>query len=544
MAYNITLTNGTNLISGGLPDGTIDNINTSLTLVGKNYPGYGIFLNQNMVRLLENFASTAQPSAPLPGQLWWNTVTKYLNINTATSRGTANAIWKTIATMTYASSFTATPVPGEQWFDTVNGQLKVWTGSAWTTIGPAATTATGNSGAVPDTIAALSPVATYVVLKFYIDNVLVGIWSKENTFTTAVSGFAQINRGLNLSTDLSQAYYGNADVALSLSVSGVKVPGTSFLRNDTSGTITGALTLSGASSDGGITFGQASDFVGSVSSGNVTLRNQTNNRDLILSIKTGGVQTPFLRGNYQTGLPEAYANPTASSPAFTLATKNYVDTQLGGGTGVSTFSASLNPTANVTFTLGNTTNRWSNVFTQSMLVGNIFSANANVHTVYASGTILPTANTTVNLGSTGMWFNTFYGVSVQAQYADLAERFETDQPYDPGTVVALGGVKEITAAAEELSEDVFGVISTRAAYLMNGAAGSDITHPPVAVNGRVPVRVIGPVRRGDRLVSAGNGLARAGAKNELTPFNVIGRSLQDKTNVDEGVIEAIVKLNS
>ena len=79
---------------------------------------------------------------------------------------------------------------------------------------------------------------------------------------------------------------------------------------------------------------------------------------------------------------------------------------------------------------------------------------------------------------------------------------------------------------------------------MNGAAGSDITHPPVAVNGRVPVRVIGPVRRGDRLVSAGNGLARAGAKNELTPFNVIGRSLQDKTNVDEGVIEAIVKLNS
>ena len=227
-----------------------------------------------------------------------------------------------------------------------------------------------------------------------------------------------------------------------------------------------------------------------------------------------------------------------------MATKNYVDTQLGGGTGVSTFSASLNPTANVTFTLGNTTNRWSNVFTQSMLVGNIFSANANVHTVYASGTILPTANTTVNLGSTGMWFNTFYGVSVQAQYADLAERFETDQPYDPGTVVALGGVKEITAAAEELSEDVFGVISTRAAYLMNGAAGSDITHPPVAVNGRVPVRVIGPVRRGDRLVSAGNGLARAGAKNELTPFNVIGRSLQDKTNVDEGVIEAIVKLNS
>jgi hypothetical protein len=544
MAYNITLTNGTALISGGLTDGTIDNSNSSLTLVGKNYPGYGIFLNQNMVRLLENFASTAQPTAPLPGQLWWNTTTKYLNVNTATTKGTANALWKTIATMTYASSFTTTPVPGEQWYDTINGQLKVWNGSTWITIGPAATTATGNSGAIPDTIAAISPAGTYVVLKFFINDTLVGIWSKEETFTTGVTGFTQINRGLNLNTDLSQAYYGNADVALSLTVSGVKVPGTSFLRNDTSGTIAGALTLSGAASDGGITFGQSGDFVGSVSSGVVTLRNQTNNRDLILSIKTGGVQTPFLRGNFQTGLPEAYANPTVSSPALTLATKSYVDNQLGSGTGISTFAASLNPDANVTYTLGNTTNRWSNVFTQSMLIGNIFAANANVHTVYASGTILPTSNTTVNLGSTGMWFNTFYGVSVQAQYADLAERFETDQPYDPGTVVALGGVKEITAATDELSEDVFGVISTRAAYLMNGAAGSDTTHPPVAVNGRVPVRVIGSIRKGDRLVSAGNGLARAGAKHELSAFNVIGRSLEDKLDTGEGTIEAIVKLNS
>ena len=544
MAYNITLTNGTPLISGGLPDGTIDTINSSLTLVGKNYPGYGIFLNQNMVKLMENFANGSQPTAPLPGQLWWNTTTKYLNINTATTKGTANAVWKTIATMTYASSFTTTPVPGEQWYDTINGQLKVWNGSAWITIGPAATTATGNSGAIPDTIAAISPAATYVVLKFFINDTLVGIWSKEAAFTTAISGFAQVNRGLNLSTDLSQAYYGNADVALSLSVSGVKVPGASFLRNDTSGTITGALTLSGAASDGGITFGQAGDFVGTVSSGNVTLRNQTNNRELILSLKTGGVQTPFFKGNWQTGLPEAFGNPTVSSPPLTLATKSYVDNQLGSGTGVSTFSASLNPDANVTYTLGNTTNRWSNVFSQSMLIGNIFAANANVHTVFASGTILPTSNTTVNLGSTGMWFNTFYGVSVQAQYADLAERFETDQPYDPGTVVALGGVKEITAATDELSEDVFGVISTRAAYLMNGAAGSDETHPPVAVNGRVPVRVIGRIRKGDRLVSAGNGLARAGAKHELSAFNVIGRSLEDKLDADEGTIEAIVKLNS
>ena len=540
MTYNITLTNGSALITGGLPDGTIDTANSSLTLVGKNYPGYGLFLNQNMVRLMENFSNSSAPAAPLPGQLWWNSSTKNLSVNTASVKGTASAAFKTITTMTYSSSAPNNPVSGEQWYDTGGGQLKVWAGS-WITIGPAATTATGNSGAIPDTIAATSPSATYVVLKFYIDNVLVGIWSKEASFTTAVSGFATVARGLNLSTALSQAFYGNADVANNLYVSGIAVPGASFLRNDTSGTVNGSLSLT---NDSGISVGVASDFSALVSSGTVTLRNQTNNKDLILSLKTGGVQTPFLRGNYLTGLAEAYSNPTTSSPALTLATKNYVDTQLGGGTGTSSFAANLTPGANVIYTLGNTTNRWSNVFSQSVLVGNVFAANANVATVYVSGSILPTSNTTVNLGSTGMWFNTFYGVSVQAQYADLAERFETDQPYDPGTVVALGGVKEITAAVDDLSEDVFGVISTRAAYLMNGAAGSDATHPPVAVNGRVPVRVIGRIRKGDRLVSAGNGLARAGAKNELSPFNVIGRSLQDKTDTGEGTIEAIVKLNS
>ena len=79
---------------------------------------------------------------------------------------------------------------------------------------------------------------------------------------------------------------------------------------------------------------------------------------------------------------------------------------------------------------------------------------------------------------------------------------------------------------------------------MNGTAGTDETHPPVAVQGRVPVKVIGKIRKGDRLVSAGNGLARAGAKKEITTWNVIGRSLENKTTDGTGVVEAVVKLNS
>jgi hypothetical protein len=157
---------------------------------------------------------------------------------------------------------------------------------------------------------------------------------------------------------------------------------------------------------------------------------------------------------------------------------------------------------------------------------------------------VPVANLTYNLGSTTSWWNNIYGTAVHAQYADLAERFEADGEYAPGTVVEIGGLAEITAVGVDLSEDVFGVISTNAAYLMNSGAGSNITHPPVAVQGRVPVRVTGTIRKGDRLVSAGNGVARAGKRSEITAWNVIGRALENKTTPGPGVVEAVVKLNS
>jgi hypothetical protein len=77
---------------------------------------------------------------------------------------------------------------------------------------------------------------------------------------------------------------------------------------------------------------------------------------------------------------------------------------------------------------------------------------------------------------------------------------------------------------------------------MNGGAGENDTHPPVAMTGRVPVKCVGTVRKGDRLVSAVDGVARAAGPGEATAFNVIGRSLDNKTTIDIGVIEAIVTI--
>ena len=136
----------------------------------------------------------------------------------------------------------------------------------------------------------------------------------------------------------------------------------------------------------------------------------------------------------------------------------------------------------------------------------------------------------------------FEGTASSAEYADLAERFASDAEYEVGTVMMIGGVAEITKCDQDLSENVLGVISTEPAYLMNSGAGSNATHPPIALSGRVPVKTIGQVRKGDRLVAAGNGHARAAQAGEATAFNVIGRALADKLDADAGTVEAIVAI--
>jgi len=125
---------------------------------------------------------------------------------------------------------------------------------------------------------------------------------------------------------------------------------------------------------------------------------------------------------------------------------------------------------------------------------------------------------------------------------DVVERFHADMVMEPGTVVEMGGLYEIISVIEDLTNNVFGVVSTKPAHLMNAGAGTDETHPAIAMNGRVPVKVIGQVNKGDRLVSAGNGFARAATAEEATAFNVIGRSLENKDTDGEGTVEAIVKV--
>ena len=169
------------------------------------------------------------------------------------------------------------------------------------------------------------------------------------------------------------------------------------------------------------------------------------------------------------------------------------------------------------------------------------SVKAYVDTSLSSG-FTSDSNNTRDLGASGnKWANvyatTFQGVATTAQYADMAEVYSSDADYEAGTVVKLGGDAEITMTTTHADTDVFGVISTSPAYLMNAEAEG----LPVAMTGRVPVKVIGKISKGERLVSSDvPGLAWALGDDQYDTRAVIGRSLEDKNDGNEGIVEAVV----
>jgi hypothetical protein len=326
---------------------------------------------------------------------------------------------------------------------------------------------------------------------------LVAVLSKDTSFPVdSLSGFTVINPGFNLSSTGSLGYYGLTDNAAKLG----GVLAANYLRSDENDSTTGTISVL---SNNGVLVGASGDAVLDVSGSAIRLRSVVNAKDADIYVTRSNVAVKALSiSGTTTDILLANATPIAN---LAVASKKYVDDQIAVATGLDLLNVNSNivPTTDNVSYVGTAVKRWKEV-------------NA------------------VN----------FIGISSQAKYADLAERFEADTHYTAGTVVELGGAAEITKAMDDLSDNVFGVVSTQAAYLMNSDAGTDATHPAIAMQGRVPVRVIGKVKKGDRLVSAGNGLGRAALRSEITSFNVIGRALTSKDTLEEGTVEAIVKLNS
>lgn len=231
---------------------------------------------------------------------------------------------------------------------------------------------------------------------------------------------------------------------------------------------------------------------------------------------------------------DAYGRVTATSTASVVAPAG----TLSGSTlasGVTASSLTSVGTLNGLTVTGSSTFGKINAESFQGVIGNVTPASGTFTGITVSGSILPSSNASINIGGTSSWFNIIYGKSVQAQYADLAENYSADAEYAPGTVLMFGGDTEVTVANEDTTA-VAGVVSTNPAYLMNGElSGTNVV--ALALTGRVPCKVMGPVRKGNMLVSAGNGYARAESNPAMG--SVIGKALENFDGF-EGVIEVVV----
>jgi hypothetical protein len=595
MAYTINLTDGN--VFATIADGTV-NTSSSMILVGKNYAGYGEFLDENFIHLLENGSNTTAPAAPLTGQLWWDKTNNLLKVYNGT-------IFKTISAATSSATEPTSNVQGDLWYDTVNQQVKVYTGAAFIVVGPAFSSSQGTTGAIPETIND-SGASPHFVTSLFVNNTRVAIVSKDATFTPAApinATFPSIFNGITLWNSGSPVFGGSATNAQLLD----NLDSTDFMRATANTATTGTLRIN---NDLGLFVGTGNAAVISETGNDGIVRSSISGGNLVIQANVGGSTFDVARA---LGASGTFAVSNAATVGSTLSVVgNITGANLNTGAqvvatgnvtggnlitaGLITATGAITSTANVTggnLRTGGVVSATGNITSAANIAGTFFIGNGSQLTglslgvsvtKFVNGTsegnigdsggninfnVAGTSNVAVftttggvftgittpsitksgtnavgNIGSSSNFFNRVFATATTALYADVAERFAADEVMEPGTVVELGGTKEITRATGELSDQVFGVISTNPAFTMNGGAGEDDTHPAVAMTGRVPVKVIGRVRKGDRLVSAGDGVARAAQPGEITAFNVIGRSLVDKATPELGTIEAIVTIKN
>ena len=169
--------------------------------------------------------------------------------------------------------------------------------------------------------------------------------------------------------------------------------------------------------------------------------------------------------------------------------------------------------------------------------GNVYIGGSGGDAIVHAGNIVPSANAVYSIGSSTSWYDTFFGISTQAQYADLAERYVADADYEIGTVLVFGGKQEVTTTTQFADHRVAGVVSGQPAYLMNAVAPGIA----IALRGRVPVKVIGPVHKGDLLVTSDlEGRAVSVGGDTSHGIKIFAKSLETNGDLGEKIIEAVI----
>ena len=409
MAYTINLTDGA--IFATIPDGTI-NTASSMTLVGKNYAGYGEFLDENFIHLLESGSNTTAPANPLTGQLWWDKTNNVMKVWNGTT-------FKTISAATASSSQPTSNVTGDLWFNTVAQQLFVWNGTAFVLVGPASTAGQGTSGTVVATV--LDDLGSpHVIVQTFVANSVVAITSLDSTFTpaTPITGFDQIGPGFQISTAVTSALLrGTATNSQLLD----GIDSAQFLRSDIADTTTGTLAVA---NDSGITVGVDGDAQIAVITANseVVIRNTISNANVSMRGNVSGTDTRALIIEGTTGnviIATALQVLGTASLGNLLVTGNVLgDLNVSGTVNAGNLVANIAPpggagaNTQVLFNDNGTANSTAGLtFIKSSsnlsVTGNVVGGNFVTGNAVTTGSIAKAAGTATGVGNIGSSTNTF-----------------------------------------------------------------------------------------------------------------------------------------
>jgi len=593
MAYQVDKFNGTFLTS--VEDGTIDTT-TDIRFVGKNYAGYGEVQNENFLHILENFANTTPPPKAIVGQIWYDSTSTEKKLKFYDGNQ-----WKVASGARVATIAPSGLTTGEFWWNSSSRQLYAWDGTEFVLVGPEVAPDAGVSSVVAQRVKDDSRTTEHSILKFIVGGSTVAVASPDeftlSNLDNPITNFSRIKKGITLVNTPTTGISGDNFVFWGTASNSLKLGGVDAANFLQRGDITFDNEI--RFKDPGFQLGDAPDLrvrvenddevifenrLGNPLRFRITVTEITDERD-VLVVTSSGVE-PGSTNSYTLGSSSKVWNQIYGATIFGNLTGDVTGNLLGDVRGTiratdttvmingttkqigyagATILGTL--TGNVSGDLEGTASNASRVngLDSSIAVpspivatipirdaagdiyANQFQGTANFadrlkidnsatdsDPDYRSAKTTKTANTiAARDGSGNLLANLFDGTATAAQYADLAEKYLPDAEYDIGTVVTIGGEAEITAA--KFGDRAIGVISANPAFMMNKDLEGGVY---VALKGRVPVKVTGAIKKGDRLIATDTGKAMKATLHQFS--DVFAIALESSSDIDEKIIEAII----